>query len=791
MTQEYKEVSLEDALNIASMHMQAGNYRVAEMTYRDILKAIPDHFFSLYYLGLAMYYLSNLPESLKYLEQAANSNEATAEFWCNLGIIRQAAGNHDGAQEAFNRSIAMDDKGSYADPHWNKAHSLWLAGKYDEAEKCARKATEINPASPEAWLNLGTALVKLDRLEDAAASWEKALEIRPDYAFAWSNLGSVLRDMGKLSDSEEACRKALELQPQYPEAICNLGNALLDQGQITSAEELYRSAIALKPDYAQAHNNLCVCLIRQSRFDEAVLHARYATSFDKNYAEAFINLSDALRHLGKIEEAITAIQQAANLNPESAEVHMDLADALFMQDHYGDAEVELQRAKELEPDSPRVFLKLANVLERGNKIDEALEAIDKAVELNPEMPEAYLRKAQICHISNRIEEAEKCLNKALELRPDMPGIYVTLAELQQTKGDMNASLASVKKAFEITKHIPGAYLTLSKLKKFTADDEDFKTMLELEKTIESRGLDQATSLNFALYSAYENIGDYKQAFAHLKKANDYKRQMIPFQPEQQKNHYQKIKDAYTPETLKKFEGKGYDSDIPVFIVGMPRSGTTLTEQIISSHPDVFGAGELPTLGQTEAHLGGLTTENAAQKGQLYVDEIKKLDPSGKALRITDKMPGNFSKIGLIACILPHAKIIHCRRDPIDNCLSCYKQNFARGQYWSYNLEELAEQHLLYQDIMDHWRKVLPGRFLEIDYEETVGNFEEQARKLIDFVDLPWNDACLEPHKQKRAVLTASKTQVVKPIYKTSVKAWQRYEDELQPLIQGLAAGKKA
>lgn len=176
---------------------------------------------------------------------------------------------------------------------------------------------------------------------------------------------------------------------------------------------------------------------------------------------------------------------------------------------------------------------------------------------------------------------------------------------------------------------------------------------------------------------------------------------------------------------------------------------------------------------------------------MYVEELKKLDASGKAKRITDKMPGNYLRMGEIVSMLPDAKIIHCRRDPVDTCLSCYKQNFARGQYWSHNLEELAHQYKLYEEMMNHWREVLPGRFMDFDYEETVMNFEPQARKLIEFIGLPWNDACLEPHKNKRGILTASKTQVIKPIYTTSVQSWKRYEKQLAPLIEALNYDKTA
>ena len=501
-----------------------------------------------------------------------------------------------------------------------------------------------------------------------------------------------------------------------------------------------------------------------------------------------MNLSIAYRSVGNIEEAEQAIQKATVLKPDSAEMRIELADVLFMRDRYGDAEIELENAKELSSDSSQIYVRLSHVLERGNKIEEALEAVDKAVELNPEMPDAFMRKGSICHLANRPEEALEHFNKALEMKPDMAATLLSLAELNLTLGDKEKARECLEKVQKEHPDFPGLYLTLSKTKKFTEDDPDFQKMVELEKDVERYGIDQACLLNFALFSAYENIGDYKQAFEHLKKANDYKRKQVPYDVERQKANFELLHEGNTKEILKKYEGKGFKSDLPVFIVGMPRSGTTLTEQIISSHPDVFGAGELIEISMLDLEFGAITQKNAKQQGEWYIEKTKERDPSGTAKRITDKMPGNFANLGKILTILPDAKIIHCRRNPIDTCLSCYKQNFARGQYWSYDLEELADYYNMYLETMEYWRKHLGNRFIEVDYEETVNDTEKQARTLIDYVDLPWNEACLEPHKQKRAVLTASKMQVIKPIYKTSVKSWERYKDELKPLIQNLEKG---
>jgi hypothetical protein len=303
------------------------------------------------------------------------------------------------------------------------------------------------------------------------------------------------------------------------------------------------------------------------------------------------------------------------------------------------------------------------------------------------------------------------------------------------------------------------------------------------------GTTYVSALYYALAKAHENMKNHEKAFDYWTKASIEKRKSLPYDTDAQPAVFERAKKEFSPHVIQAFDGKGYDSEVPVFIVGMPRSGTTLTEQIISSHPNVFGAGELPDVMRVKRRIGEITPDTLAEAGRTYVNFSSARNKTGKEIkRITDKMPGNYMNIGLIATMLPKARIIHCCRHPMDTCLSNYKQNFMVGQFWSYDLEEMGDEYLRYLDLMAHWHEKFPGRILDVNYEDTVGDFENQARKLIDFVGLEWNDACLEPHKQKRAVLTASKAQVTKPIYQSSVQKWKKYEQQMQPLVKVLEDG---
>lgn len=784
------EVTLDEALAIAQRHHQSGNLTLADRTYRDIINVLPEEFTSLHYLGIIAYQQGNPNEGAEFMARAVAVREDNPETWNAYGVMLDQIGQSAEALKKWEKALEL--RPDYPEALSNMGNCYWHLGHFEDAEKACRKATEIKPDYADPYINLGNALMSQDKNDEAIASWEKALELNPHHYKAYINIGNILRDMGRINESEEYCRKALELAPNSPEALLNLANALRDQGHLEEAEKTYRQATSARPNYVEAHNNHAIVLMDLLRYDEAITAARYAIAFDPKHAGAHTNLAAALREVGQLKEAEETARKSLKLNPDSAEARIDLADILFLYDNLDEAETLFSEAMEMVPDNPRLYLKLSAVLERANKIDEALEAIEKAVELNPEMPEVYHRQAMICMMGNRIQQALDSLEKALDLKPEFPAALATKSEILQTHGDMDGAKKAASEALTMSDKIPYVYFTLSKVKKFTEDDEDFIKMKQVADKAMNFGKGQATSLHFALFKAYEDVGDYKNAFEHLKTGNDLKFSTVPFDRDAQLNSFKKIKEIYTTDFVDSFKGEGSDSDVPIFIVGMPRSGTTLTEQIISSHPDVFGAGELHALSEAEKELGFINHENCKALGERYVELTRSIDKDSKTARkITDKMPGNYMRLGQIFATLPNAKIIHCRRNPVDTCLSCYKQLFARGHYWSYNLDAMAEHYALYDDMMNYWRENFGDRFLEINYEETVSNFENQARRLLDFVEMEWDDACLTPHKTKRSILTASKGQVRKPIYKSSVEAWRRYEEQLSDFAAKLEPFMKA
>ncbi len=783
MTQA-NQVTHQDALLLARKHHLSGNLNLAHQVYLDILNSVPDDFASLHYISVIEYQRGEFEEALEHIERAIEQEKGNQDTWNIYGVILGELGRHAEAIEKWEKALKIDP--DFAQVYSNMGNAYWMLGQYEKAKESCLKGIEIEPEEQGCLTNLGNAYAKLEQQEKAIECWEKVIATNPENVGALSNITNAYNELEQYKKANEYGTKALEISPENPQALLNFANSERALGNSKKAEEIYRKLTNIKPDYAQAHFNLAMALIDQVKYDEAITSLKYAVSFDKNNVEFLSNLAVALSETNNLLEAEKMAQRAIKVSPESAEAHIDLADILFKMDKLADAEALFEKAIELAPPTSRVYLKFANVLEKLNRIDDALEYVDKALEINKDSPEIYHRKAMILYMANIMDDALELLEKALKIKPDFAAAIATKSEILQSLNRKDEAIDCARKAIEINPNLPYLYYTLSKLKKFKADDPEFKQMKELQDKISKHGEQQAVGLNFALFKAYEDIKDYKNSFQYLKKGNDIKFSSVPFSPKEQRTGFKNIEVIWTPKNLQRFKGTGIKDETPIFIVGMPRSGTTLTEQIISSHPDVFGAGELHHLSTIEKDYNMLSEDNMKEIGQRYIDEIRKISEESKtAKRITDKMPGNYTKIGLIACAMPNAKIIHTRRHPIDTCLSCYKQLFARGHSWSYNMKAMAEHYELYMETLAYWREHLPDRFLEINYEDTVGDFENQARKLIDFAGLEWDDACLTPHKQKRAVLTASKNQVTKPIYQTSVEAWKRYEEPLKELADPL------
>jgi len=454
--------------------------------------------------------------------------------------------------------------------------------------------------------------------------------------------------------------------------------------------------------------------------------------------------------------------QILKLHPKNAEAYNLLGGIALAATKYENARQLFLKALEFGPNNDNIYVNYSLSLKFLELHEDALAAQNKALKLNPQNVEAMNNKGSSLMTLGRMDEARNCFEAALKLDPTY------------TK----------------------ALLNIGGMSKYKEDDESTKRILSYERHTYSLSSAKEMNLQFALGKCHEDLGNFKKSMSHYVKANSSKWDELKYDSAPTLAKFAELKKILSDGPWTGTEGIGCSSDAPVFIVGMPRSGTTLVEQILDSHSEVHGAGELKT---ADIALSGLSVpkeiiptepENRQtlgaelkRRGEFYVEQIRKIAPDAR--RIVDKMPLNFKFVGLLHLILPNAKIIHCRRNPVDICLSNYKILFAEKMEFTYDFEELGKFYLAYKELTDHWDAIFPGKILSVQYEDVVQDLEGQARRIIDHCDLAWEDGCLDFYKSKRVVHTASVNQVRQPIYNTSVGKWQRYGDTIKPLLDAL------
>ena len=522
-------------------------------------------------------------------------------------------------------------------------------------------------------------------------------------------------------------------------------------GRIAKAVAGYEHAILLNPDHAEAHNNLATALFALGRTQDAVERYCQALSLQPDYADALNNLAVALIAQGRLADGVLCYERAITLNPGRADIHYNLAIALAAQGRTDDAATRYRHAILLKPDYAEAHNNLGNLLAAQN---------------NP--ADASFHFAQALAIDPRHFEARNNLGNAL-----------------RDEGKFEEALVHYRRAVAIRPSSAEAHYNRAMVKTFRRGDAELRAMERLA----ARGDFDAGSapfIHFALAKALEESGNYGRAFAHLRKGNDLKRARIRYDEAAALGFFKRISQAFDSGIFERFRGAGDSSAAPVFVLGMPRSGSTLVEQILASHPQIHGAGELehPSGILFPESVLSLDREALARMGQAYIAKLPPL-ADGQLLTV-NKLPSNFLYIGLIRLILPNARIIHTVRNPLDTCLSCYSTLFTSGQHFSYDLRELGRYYRGYNELMTHSRSVLaPDSMLDVVYEDVVDDLEGQARRLIDYCGLPWDERCLSFHKTRRPVHTASAVQVRQPLFRTSIERWRKFEPNLGPLLEEL------
>jgi tetratricopeptide (TPR) repeat protein len=609
------------------------------------------------------------------------------------------------------------------------------------------------------WL-LGAALLAQDKIEESIATLERLLARVPDFAQARVDLARAYRRDGRAARAREEVRRVLEKVPHHHLAWLAYGDALVDLGQYADARLAFERARLTDPERQRIERATDALVADDRKTSERIF--RSILQEDASHVAALCGLA--------------ALSLAA--------------------DKPGDAERLLRHALQQSAHNPLTWRGLGHALVALGRLTEAETAAHHLIKIEPKNPQSWLTIATVSTRLLRQTEALEAYEQAARLKPEEVRLRMSIGHIHKTLGRRDESEAAYKAALVMDPRIGEAYWSLADLKNYSFSDAEIAAMQDLLAG-DQGDRSNAAQLNFALGKAFEQRQQHADAFAYYARGNALRRLDAPFDIDQFERRTVRICTFFDEEFFAERTGCGDPSCAPIFIVGLPRSGSTLLEQILASHSRVEGTMELPNIlnitrqfdDMVESRDGYPEKVGSAPFGLItalgsrYLEETAPLRKGSE--RFTDKQPNNFSHVGLIHAILPNATIIDARRHPMDCCFSTFKQHFAEGQTFSYDLEDLGRYYRCYLSLMDHWDSVLPGKVLHLQYEELVRDPEANIRRLLDHCGLPFEAACLNFHQTRRSVRTASAEQVRQPIYVSGVGHWRHFEEELQPLRQAL------
>jgi tetratricopeptide (TPR) repeat protein len=674
-----------------------------------------------------------------------------------------------------------------------KAQAHWNVGQTDQAEMCCRRVLAVWPGQADALHLLGILAHAYGNLELALSYVREACEAPRAPALYACNLAEMCRQKGLLAEGEAAARRALGLSPDLPEAWNNLGIILQESGKYEESLECLERLLQLQPDNVEGFNNLGNTCMRLGRPEDAKRYWRQALALNPDYAQPHSNLAHLLSELGEYDLASEHAHRAIDLNPTLAEAYVNLAGISIARQRPDEGLRWLNTLLGFAPTHSGGLIAQAQLLQSRGRLEEALAAAGRALAAAPQNAEAHNAKGAVLQAMGRTEEALTAFGRAAAL----PGIAAEQASVNRTllymeQGAQIQTQAAFEQAIAQFPNSPTILYNYADFKTFERNDPIIARMEDLLEGARQPSIASRMMLHFALGKIYLDIGDSDRAFLHLGRGNKLKRNSFIYTAETATRLMQDIETTFSAALLEKLGGQGASSSKPIFVLGMPRSGTTLVEQILATHTEIFGAGELRHVQLLVDDLFGfpglarlLQPAQLRRLGEAYLSRIGSLAPNAK--HVVDKLPFNFAYAGLIRLILPDARIIHVRRNAVDTCLSCYSKLFTGEQKFAYDQTELGTFYRDYERLATHWRKILPAtHYLEVAYESLVEDTERQARRMLDFLGLEWDPACLKFHLTQRAIRTASINQVRQPIHNRSAGRWRPYEQHLKPLLVALA-----
>ncbi len=712
------------------------------------------------------------------------------------------------------------------------------ANRLDEAETLFRAVLAVDPNHADALNSLGTIAFQRSRLAEAVQLIDRAISIRSDQPIYQNNLSAAYHALGRFNDAAASAKAALALQPHQLEAHINLGLAYQGAKQWQQAETVFRHVEQQWPHDARGPQSLGDCFREQGKTAEAInayresltrapndgrvhfaLGTLLLTSEDPGAAEphlkravellpdalpALINFGSCLAQLGRERDALRLYMRGLQIAPNDALLKNKIGQALLGCWEHREAVKWFSTTLQSFPDNAAAACGLADAYREGQRPEDAIPLYERSLRLGAAFS-AYRGLADAYRDLSQFEKADDTIRKAVELYPNRAEAHVRLGMALAFGGELEKAISEFRTALRIQPHFARAHAELARLLKSRLSSDE---QAAIEAALKRQASDEdLAAMHFALAQVEDARDHFERAAEHLRQANALAKSYLDTHGRQynvaaMSRRVERLTATFTPDYFKRTAGFGDPSERPVFVIGMPRSGTTLVEQILASHPQVFGAGELPfvhrSLLRLPAELGlgvdakgtieelkyleQLTPSAAQACARWYLDRIRELD--GVAERVVDKAPENYLLLGWVVTMFPKARIIHCRRDLRDVALSCWMTEF-RAVNWANDMHHLASRIREYRTLMEHWKVTLSAPMLEMNYEQLVADQESESRKLITWLGLKWDPACLKFHQTRRAVTTPSATQVRQPIYSRSVGRWRHYVNDLRPLIDEL------
>ena len=664
------------------------------------------------------------------------------------------------------------------------------------AEKIYQQILKIKPDSAAALHDLGLLLLEKQQPELACQALQQATKLFSNDANYFYHLAEALRACGKLSEAITHYKQALQIKASEPDFYFGLANVYCDLKQFDTARSAYEKVVELNPQDFEAFNNLGNVLSVLGKSNAAMQMYSNAISANPDYAQAHMNLSAELKLLGQTQASLKYAKVALRLAPDDIDCRLNLAEIYSHLKQYDTSGQHFLEVLLVNQENKRALTGYAKMLVQSGDLFRAIDYFNKAVKVDPDDMDSQLQLSSCLIRLQRFTQAENVLLLILKHQPCHARALFNYGLCQQAHAKFNMALDLHRQCWRSHPQLTQAAYHMVVNGNYKVKQKDICTM-EKQLSNLSLSIEKQIHLNFAIAKAYEKTENFVRAFDYFRKANLMKSEILPFNADKHLDYVARIKNVFDENYFSRRQGYGI-SNIPIiFIVGMPRSGSTLVEQILASHTQVQAQGEhlampvilkklpqyLKSVDPVPECARDISAVHSKMLAQRYLDYLK-VNQSSRQL-LTDKMLGNFLRLGLIALMFPNARIVNCQRNTLDTCVSCFTQDFAHGLRFTTNLTHLGVFYNTYKSLMHHWHECLPLEIMNFRYEELIDNKEHSIRKLLEFCQLPFQNKCLEFHQTQRLLSTASFWQARQPLYKDSIQRWQHYQSYIAPLIKSL------